>query len=128
MRKATLYFNRCEIGSFALGTGDDHHISKVYFDYEVAGMGRRSLVADVKQTVGEHYERGPLEVSLPIEYSGLVDHAEFQQRIDQYYRSVLGKAGRGISVDETSSFKGIGITIEFKATAVIAVPDEALGW
>src|SRR5687767_8614647 len=98
--RATLHFNRCEIGSMALGATEEHHTSTVYFDYELPGRPRLSLSAAVKQTSGGRYERDPLEVRLPDQFAPLLHYQDFRRCVERYYRTILGKHGHGVAVDQ----------------------------
>ncbi|HUP51817.1 MAG TPA: hypothetical protein VM198_05040, partial [Longimicrobiales bacterium] len=69
------------------------------FEIEADGRTWSGLEVHLKQPVGESYEAGTLEVGPVIgDYDGPMDHAGFGRCVEEYYRSVVGSAGRGISV------------------------------
>lgn len=128
MAKGKMVFSRIHQGSQELGTDNEHMVSRVFFSIEVGGQVHSDLYADVKQTIGEGYETGPLEVSFPAGYRGPINYAEFRRHIENYYRRAVGSSGRGINVGPGSSVLMMDNIFGFPMVVDIEVSERAEGW
>jgi hypothetical protein len=93
MPTATVTFLKIHQDSQDFGSDDDHMVSRIFFDLEIDGSKYQNLSADIKQTIGEDYESGPLEVSPPHGYNGPFHFQDFQKAVEDCYRSQVGSGG-----------------------------------
>jgi len=99
MSKAKVVFFKCLQDSQELGSNDEHMVSRVFFTLEIDGQSFVNLYANLKQTVGDDYETGSIEVSQPQGYSGPLNYEAFSNAAVKYYRSLVGSQGRVIRVE-----------------------------
>jgi hypothetical protein len=90
---ATVHFHRIDVGSQAIGTTDEHMISRVVADVERPGFQRRRISIDVKQTVGSTFARENIEVLTGSGTEGL-DANELQRAVGDYYLDLI----RGMTI------------------------------
>ncbi len=98
MAQIKVVFNRCIQDSQEYGSNDEHMISRVFFTISVDGEQRADTYADIKQTVGDSYETGAVEVGHPANYSGPFHHQEFARQVEGYFRRLVGAQGRVIRI------------------------------
>ena len=98
MSKAKITFHQCIQDSQEYGSDDEHMVSRVFFTLEIGEDKFEKLYADLKQTVGADYEKGPIEVSEPYGYYGPFNHEAFHACAEKYYRSLVGSQARGIRI------------------------------
>lgn len=98
MEKAKIVFRKCIQDSQALGSNDEHMVSRVFFDMAIRGKKYKSLYVDIKQPVGGPFETAPLEVSWPKGYEGHFNYNSFREAVEDYYRGLVGSMGRGIRI------------------------------
>ena len=96
MPTAMVHFERCIQDSQTYGSDDEHMVSRVFFSINVGGTDYPGLSVDVKQSVGEDFEAATLEVSRPHGFP--LFYAPFREAVEAYYRSLVGKSGRGIRI------------------------------
>jgi hypothetical protein len=65
--------------------------SQIFFQLEIKGKVIPGLVVEISQPYGCDYASEPVEVGPPQDYNGPFNHDEFSERIEQYYRSILGR-------------------------------------
>ncbi len=83
---------------------DDHMVSRIVFDLEVAGGQYPNMVVEVSQPYGTRYEIEPLEVGRPIgPYKGPWNHSAFSEHCERYYRRLVGQSGSSIRIEEGAS-------------------------
>lgn len=100
--KAKIHFRELIQDSQDLGGDDEHMVSEVLFDLEIAGHTKPGLSCMVKQTVGGSFESEPLEVSRPREADSL-DLEEFRNAVEDYFRGLVGSSGRVLRVGPDAS-------------------------
>lgn len=109
MVRVQFHFSECIQDSQDYAAGDDEHmVSRVFFTIALGGQRRGDFMADLKQTVGDDYETGAIEVSPPRDksgetYDGPMSHACFAQGAEKYFRSLVGSAGSGIHISGGST-------------------------
>jgi hypothetical protein len=86
--------------------GVDHMVSHVHLSVAASGKVRRDLVVDVKQLVGADFAIDPLEVSVPLQYTGPWDRSACSERIEAYYRDSLAPRGVGLPGANQSNLSG----------------------
>lgn len=126
MPRATIHFVGCEQGSQELGTGDEHMVARVDFEMSVEGERIDGLSCEVKQTVGEGYEDGRLEVG-PVQGLNLAtDYQAIRDAVEQYYRSLVG-AGGLIDTGGARTFM-TGQIFRVPRDIEVDLPGDSLGW
>ena len=105
MSKAKVTFHRCIQDSQEYGSGDEFMVSRVFFTLEIGEEKYEGLYSDLKQTVGDDYETGRIEVSSPQGYDGEFNYWAFRDCAEKYYRSLVGSGARGIRVGKGSSIR-----------------------
>lgn len=128
MARVKVHFKKVHQDSQDYGSDDQHMISRVYFDVEVAGRIHSGLHVNVKQTVGADFERDPLEVDAPAPdagakpYAGPFNPGAFRREVETYYREQVGRMGRSVHIAGATSVRMMGNrfvspkTVEFEAT------------
>ncbi len=105
MTKAKVVFRECLQNSQEYGSNDEHMVSRIFFDYEIAGKMHEGVYVDVKQTVGSSFDTSPLEVGSPVGYSGPLNYIAFRDGVERYYRGLVGAQGSGIHVTGGSNIR-----------------------
>ncbi len=108
MSTATVIFNKCIQDSQEYGSDDEHMVSRVFFTLEIGEDKFEKLYADLKQTVGADYEKGPIEVGPPQGYDGPFNHQAFRDCAEKYYRSCVGSEATGIEFGEGARIRMYG--------------------
>jgi hypothetical protein len=85
---ATIRFHKCIQDSQDYGSDDEHMVSRVFLDLEADGETYNGLTVDIKQTVGDDFEGGKLEVSPPRGYDGSLNYAAFREAVERYFRGL----------------------------------------
>jgi hypothetical protein len=103
MAKIVFHVTHCIQDSQNYGTDDEHMVSRVFFSIALDGRPMGDYHADLKQTVGDDYETGAIEVGPPTTesgktYSGPMSHACFSEGAVTYFRSRVGSVGSGIRI------------------------------
>ena len=83
---ATIHFKSCIQDSQDYGSNDEHMVSRVFLDLGTENGLYSNLTVDIKQTVGEKFDTGPLEVAKPRGYDGHLNYAPFREAVEEYYR------------------------------------------
>lgn len=129
MSVAKIYLEKLVQDSQELGSNDEHMVSRAFFTLEVDGEKHHGLHANIKQPVGANFESDPLEVSAPSGYTGSFNHEAFQNIIEQYYRSLVGSTGSGISISGgASNIRMQNNTFVQPAEAEFEVSEGSAGW
>jgi len=110
------------------GSDDEHMVSRVFLSLEAADERFDNLTVDVKQSVGEAFESGPLEVSRPKGYHGRFNYAAFRVLVESYFRSQVGSAGRGIRIAGASNVRMRNNTFHSEQVAEFEYAEGAPGW
>ena len=98
MIKAKINIYKCIQDSQDYGSDDEHMVSRIFFNLEIDDKKYDNLYVDVKQAVGSDFETGPIEIGNPFGYKGPFNYKEFREKIENYYRSLVGSKGRGIHI------------------------------
>lgn len=123
-----IHFSRCIQDSQDYGSDDEHMVSRVFFTLEADGVTYPELRCDVKQAVGEPFESAPLEVSRPQGYDGSLDYAPFRQAVEDYYRSLVGSAGRGIRIAGGGNIRMRDNVFAITSEARVTYSEHSLAW
>ncbi len=89
MSTVTVRFHRCIQDSQDYGSDDQHMVSRVFFSLERDGKLLGDFHTNIKQVVGDDYEKGAIEVGPPVGYSGRFNHTEFAKAVENYFRCVF---------------------------------------
>lgn len=84
---------------------EDHVVSRIFFDLEVAGRQYNNMMVEVRQPYGTRYETEPLEVAKPTgPYDGPSwNHNAFSEHCKRYYNTLVSQKGRGIRIGAGAS-------------------------
>ncbi len=133
MAKARITFHRCIQDSQDLGTDkvrDDHMISMVFFTLEMDDKKFEEMYVDVKQPFGTDFKKYPVEVSPPVgSYNGPINHDQFSDAVEKYYRSCIGSKGSGFRI--SSDAKNIimrGNIVNTTMVSEIEISDQSNAW
>ncbi len=96
--RAKVTFRQVIQDSQDYGSDDQHMVSRIFFDLDIAGQHHEGLHVDVKQTVGSDYETSPLEMGAPHGYRGPFNHEAFREAAEKYYHSQVGSSASGIRI------------------------------
>jgi hypothetical protein len=110
MAKLGFHFTHCIQDLQSYGSDDDHMVSRVFLSIALDSQPRGDFYADLKQTVGDNYETGAIEVGPPTTesgetYSGPMSHACFSDGAVKYFRSLVGSLGSGIRIGGGSNIR-----------------------
>jgi len=103
--KFRITFHRCVQDSQEYGSNAEHMVSRVFFTLAVNGKNVGDYEADLKQTVGDDFESGSIEVSKPHGYDGAWNHAKFSDAASKYFRSLVGSQGTGIRITNSTNIR-----------------------
>ncbi len=103
-------------------------VSRIFFSLQLPDKQIDNLYVDIKQTVGDKFEGGTLEVGRPQGLKGNLDYLMFRDAVESYYRSLVGSSGRGIRVEGASDTIMMNSIFEFPMTKTITVDTESGGW
>lgn len=98
MHEVTVTFRECHQDSQDYGSDDEHMVSRVFFSIEIDGQAEGDFHSDLKQTVGDDFETGAIEVGQPVGYDGPFNHVEFSKAAESYFRSLVGSTASGIKI------------------------------
>ena len=90
-------FTKCIVDSQVYGSNNEHMNSRVFFDAErIDELGTKpplKLECTIRQPAGESYsyETSPIEVDTPDELKRKVNHAEFKEAVEIYFKSLVSK-------------------------------------
>lgn len=103
MSEMTVNFSKCIQDSQDFGSDDEHMVSRVFFTLAIDGTSKGEFYADMKQSVGESFEEGSIEVGPPKTpdgslHKGPFSQAKFVEAATTYYRSLVGSGGSGIHI------------------------------
>ncbi len=124
---AKLLFHKCLQNMQDVGTNDEFMVSRVFFSIELPGKRFENLFVDLKQTAGDDYERGSIEVSSPQGAIGNLDYAAFRDAVETYYRKLIGSSGQGIKIQGGSAIMRDN-WFHIPMTTEIAIDTESGGW
>ena len=125
--KATLLFHKCLQDMQDLGTGDEFMVSRVFFSVQLPEKRIDDLFVDLKQTVGDNYETGTIEVGRPQGKVGNLHYETFRDAVESYYRSLIGSSGRSVKVVK-GSFRMRDNTLFGSMEKEITIDTEKGGW
>jgi hypothetical protein len=99
MTTAIIRIEKCiqDVQNVSGNADESAMLSQVYFQLEVEDRVSSGLVVQISQPYGCDYASEPIEVGPPQGYNGPFNHEEFSEKVEQYYRSLVGDSGRGIS-------------------------------
>ena len=126
---ATIRFRRCVQDSQEYGSTDEYMVSRLFFDIEAAGKVIGSAHADLKQSVGDDFERGAIEVGRPQGYDGPWNHGSFSDAAVTYFRGLVGSSGKGIRIEGSTDIRMRDNVFAFEREFPIELPERGgAGW
>lgn len=128
MPEAIIRFSRCILDSQDYGSDDEHMVSRVFFTLKAGGRVYPDLTCDVKQAVGEPFDKAALEVSRPRRYDGSLDYAPFRQAVEDYYRSMVGSLGSVIRIAGGGNVRMRNQVLAKTDEERVRYSEESLGW
>ncbi len=128
MPTATIRFHKCIQDSQDYGSDDEHMFSRVFLTLEAGGKVYPNLTVDIKQTVGDRFETGALEVYPPKGYDGSLNYAAFREALERYYRSLVGSQASGIRIAGGSNIRMRNNEIVIPATASFEYKEASAPW
>lgn len=102
MFKATILFHKCFQNAQEYGTTNELMISRVFFSLQLPDKRIDDLHADIKQTSGDKFEGGSIEVGHPEPYKGPLNYSAFRDAAESYYRKLVGPSGEAIRWSKTA--------------------------
>jgi hypothetical protein len=105
MPQFNVVFHELVQDSQEYGSDNEYMVSRVCFTLGKDGERIGDFSADLKQVVGSNAESGDIEVSSPHGYDGEFNHQGFSAAAIQYFRSLVGAAGRGIRIQGGSGMR-----------------------
>jgi len=104
MTIAKILFHKCLQNAQELGTNDEYMVSRVFFSIQLPGKQIDDLYTDIKQTVGDKFEGGTLEVGPPQNLKNVgLNYIAYRDLVEKYYRSLVGSTGSAFRVAENCS-------------------------
>jgi hypothetical protein len=102
-------------------------VSRIYFSLALPDKRFDNLFADIKQTVGDDFEKGKLEITPPQGLKQTVDYSMFRDAAESYFRSLVGKQGRGIRIEGVNNIRmfNCSYTIPMETDIVIDIDQGA---
>ena len=128
MATATIQFHYGIQDSQNYGGDGEHMVSRVFLTLETEGRTYADLTVDIKQSVGESFEGGVLEVSQPSGYDGSLNYREFRDAVEAYYLRLVGSQGRGIHVSGAANIRMRDSVFEYPETATFEYSDQSAAW
>jgi hypothetical protein len=110
------------------GSNDEHMVSRVFFDLDIEDHNYPGLHVDVKQTVGSSFETAPLEVSAPVGYRGPMNYEALRAAAEGYYRSQIGRAGRGFRLGPRTQARMRNNRVIARVQVQFEVPQGDAAW
>lgn len=101
--KARLEFRSCLQNMQDVGTNHEFMRSRVSFSVQLPDKRIDNLSVDLKQTAGDDYKKGSIEVEKPPGAISNLDYATFRDAVEKYYRYLIGSSGKGIRIQGGSS-------------------------
>ncbi len=133
MSKAKINFQKIVQDSQDYGTfekSDEHMVSIIHFTLEIKGNNYEDMKVEVRQPYGTNYESEPLEVGeIGGSYRGAWNHREFADLCEEYYRNLIGSAGRGIRIEGAPNVRMRNNAFSARVIREIEIPeDSAAAW
>ena len=125
--KATLLFHKCIQDRQDVGTSDDFMVSRVFYSLILPDKRIDDLFVDIKQTAGDNYETGTIEVGRPQGKAGNLHYETFRDAVESYYRSLIGSSGRSVKIVK-GSYRMRDNTIFGSKKTEITIDTESGGW
>jgi hypothetical protein len=96
---ATIRIEKCiqDIQNVSSNPNESRMCSQIYFEMEVDEKVHKELTVEISQPYGSDYANEPVEVGRPEGYEGPFNHEQFSEAVENYYRSLVGSGGSGIS-------------------------------
>lgn len=129
MTKAKIIFHKCLQDAQELGSNDEYMVSRVFFSIQLPDKQIDNLCTDIKQSAGDKFEGGVLEVGPPQNLKGVnLDYMAFRDLVEKYYRSLIGSSGSGIRISgNCSNIRMFNNTFAMPMTAEIEVEQSSNG-
>ena len=131
MPKMKITFSQLIQDSQDFGGDDEHMVSRAFFSIDFNEKYYEECTVDLKQIVGSNIETSPIEVSNLQGYKGPMDRTEFQNCVENYFRSNVGSKGSGIHFGGGSGTVRMRHNI-FQVTKVVefevALDSPSAGW
>ena len=102
-KRVRVKLKKCIQNSQDAGSSDSHMISRVFYEMVVNGNKQGSFYSDITQPVGSEYNAEDLEVTVPADHKGPLNHERFAKGIRNYYQRLIGPKGSAISYEGTKN-------------------------
>lgn len=99
---AQMVFHSCLQTIQEVGSDDECMVSRVFFSIVFPDKTLNGLHVDIKQTAGDKYEGGSIEVGPPQGITkGYPNYQDFRDSVEKYYRSLVGSSGQAIKIQNS---------------------------
>jgi hypothetical protein len=95
---AKIIFHKLVLNSEALGSDEEHLVSRVYFSLQLDDHTVRDLYADFTQPAKGESLADSFQIGPPMGYSGPFNQGAFQELVKTYYNSIIGEHGSALAV------------------------------
>lgn len=123
-----IIFHSCLQDAQEYGSDNEYMVSRIFFSLVFQDKMLDNLFADIKQTVGDDFEKGQLEVSPPQGIKQTIDYSIFRDLVEKYYRSLVGKQGRSIRIEGGNNIRMFNNLHTFEMQADISIDTDKGAW
>jgi hypothetical protein len=128
MMNIQVNFEKVDQAYQEIGNNSDAMIGAVYFNIIFNGKSIKSY-SNIKQEAGGSYPDCAIEASKPYGFKGPFNHTQFQQEVENYFKSLIGPNGRCIRLVAGSKFTGNNNKFLVPKQIYLDVDDNfAAGW
>ncbi|HOA79504.1 MAG TPA: hypothetical protein PKK61_00365 [Defluviitaleaceae bacterium] len=129
MKKARVDFIKCIQDSQEFGSDNEHMVSRIFFNIDLAGNIQKEMYVDIKQTVGSVFNKDQIEVSFPKNLKGPFNYEEFSKYVKEYYSKLVGSQGSAIRIGEgCSNIRMMNNTFVIPYSVEFEVSDAGTSW
>ena len=125
---AELKFESIKQHAQEYGTNNEYMISTVEFSIILPDKVIKDLSVDIKQTVGDSFEYGAIEVGQPRGLKAKLDYATFRDAVEKYYRMFVGSSAIGMKIENGRKVRMKNNTFIHPWKTEIDIDTEAGGW
>lgn len=126
--KGKILFHSCLQDAQEYGSDDEYMVSRIFFSLELPDKRIDNLYADIKQTVGDNFESGNLEISQPQGLKQPINYSMFRDAAETYFRSIIGKQGRGIRIEGGKNIRMFNCSYAMPMEADINIDTDKGAW
>jgi len=128
MANVKITFQKCVQDSLKYGSDDKHMVSRVFFIIEVDGKYFGDFSIDIKQLFGSDFKSTPIEFGTLEDYKGPLNYETFYKSVEDYYRELVGSAGRGIGIKVSDTFRMYNNPLVLAKTVEFQTVGSDAGW